>query len=162
MKTQTKSNSLGSILVLLAFALLIVSLLMVLLTGADVVNRLTKRDEVNFDRRTAVSYITMRIHQSDCDGMLSVGTYCDGDALVITENIDGVSFQTLIYCYDGYLYELFCREGYAPDPEYGEKILPADSLSLSDMGAYIEVSVSVDGSDDTFQIMLRSREGGAQ
>jgi len=37
MKTQTKSNSLGGILVLLAFALLIVSLLIVLLTGADVV-----------------------------------------------------------------------------------------------------------------------------
>ena len=96
MKTQTKSNSLGGILVLLAFALLIVCLLMVLLTGADVVNRLTERDKVNYDRRTAVSYMTMRIRQSDSDGVLSVGNYSDGDALIITEDIEGISFQTLI------------------------------------------------------------------
>lgn len=162
MKTQTKSNSLGGILVLLAFALLIVCLLMVLLTGADVVNRLTERDKVNYDRRTAVSYMTMRIRQSDSDGVLSVGNYSDGDALIITEDIEGISFQTLIYCYNGYLYELFCREGYTPDPEFGEKILPADSMSVCDMGTHLEVSVTVGGKQDTFNCMLRSRQGGAE
>ena len=161
MKTQMKTNSFGGILTLLAFALLIVSLLMVLLTGADVVNRLTERDSENYDRRTAVSYIAMRIHQSDSDGMLSVGTYYDNDVLIISEEINGMTFQTLIYCYDGYLYELFCREGYAPSPEFGEKILPADSLSLNDAGSHIEVSIVSGESEDSFLCMLRSRKEGA-
>ena len=160
MNKQTKTNSLGGILTLLAFALLIVSMLMVLLSGAGVVNRLTQRDKENYDRRTAVQYMSMRIHQSDSDGMLSVEPYSGGDALVITEEFNGAVFETRIYCYDGYLYELFCREGYVPEPEFGEKILPADSLSVSDTGDCIEVRITAGGKEDTLRCMVRSRKEG--
>ena len=83
MNNKIKKGSLGGILALLAFTLFVASLLMVLLTGADVVKRLTDRDRENYDRMTATQYIATRVHQSDVDGMLSVGTF--GEEIVPME-----------------------------------------------------------------------------
>ena len=98
----------GGILALVAFTLFVASLLMVLLTGADVVKRLTDRDRENYDRMTATQYIATRVHQSDVDGMLSVGTFGENSAIIITEEIEGSLYNTLVYCHNGYLREMFC------------------------------------------------------
>lgn len=157
---KTTKNSTGSLLTLLAFTLLITSLLLVLLSGADVVNRITERDRNGYDRRTAVQYMTTRIRHSDSDGALSVGTYNDSTALIITEEIDGETFQTFIYYYDGYICELFCRAGYTPAPEFGEKVLPADAMQISDADDYIEIRIETNGSEETLRCMIRSRKEG--
>lgn len=159
MNKQTK-NSMGSLLALLAFVLMITSLLMVLLSGAKVVNRLTKRDRENYDRRTAVQYMATRIHQSDSDGMLTIEEYNGSPALILTENIGEDVFQTVIYHYDGYIYELFCRSGYIPAPEFGEKVLPADSLSLTDNGEYIDICIETNGQKESLRCAVRSRKEG--
>ncbi len=150
----------GSLLALLAFVFLVTSLLMVLLTGANVVNRITQRDGENYDRRTAVQYLAARIHRSDSDGMLSVGEYNGGTALIISENIGEEAFQTVIYSHEGYIHELFCRSGYTPAPEFGEKILSADSFSLTDAGDHIEIKIETNGQEETLLCMIRSRKEG--
>ena len=84
-----KKRNMSGVLVLLVFAVFMVSVLLVLLSGADMVQRLTRRDQRSYHHRTAVQYITTRIRQSDAAGAVSVRSSETGDMLVLTETIEG-------------------------------------------------------------------------
>lgn len=159
MMTRKKSN-LGSVLVLLVFAVFMVSVLLVLLTGADVVQTLTQRDQSSYNQRTAAQYITTRVRQGDQSGMICVRSFAGQDALVLTEEIDGICYETLVYCFDGYLRELFQEVGLDLEPEFGEWILPLEAFRVSDMGDYLQVALTLeDATDETLYLRLRSESG---
>lgn len=84
-----KKNNLTGVLVLLVFAVFMVSVLFVLLTGADVVQKLTDRDQKSYQQRTAVQYVTMRVRQADREDMVEVRKVDDRDVLVLAEMIEG-------------------------------------------------------------------------
>jgi len=156
-----KKSNMGFLLVLLVFALFMVSALLVLLTGADVVQGITERDQRSYEQRTAVQYIATRVRQADRAGMISVRTDETGDSLVLAEEIDGVRYETLVYCHEGYLRELFCAGGYDPGAEFGEKILPAEHFSVRDMGDHLELKITFAGGQSRSVVLqLRSERGG--
>lgn len=154
-----KRSNLAGILVLLVFAVFMVSVLMVLLTGADVVKKLTQRDQQTYNHRTTVQYITTRIHQADQAGMIGVRSSEGKDVLVLAEDIDGRRYETLVYCFDGYLREMFCAAGLDLDPEYGEKILPLESFGVTKDGDCLQIRFAMcGGSEET--LIFRLRCGG--
>ena len=155
-----KKNQLGSVLVLLVFAVFMVSVLMVLLTGADVVEKIHSRDQASYDHRTLVQYITTRVRQADQRGMVDVRSFGDGDALVLTEEIDGDLYETLVYCSDGYLRELFVEAGLEMDAEFGEEILPIQRVCFQDENTYIRVQLTLtEGEEEVMILSLRSERG---
>lgn len=160
MPTRMKKNNLSGLLALLVFAVFAVSVLMILLNGADIVQKVSARDRESFDRRTAAQYITTRIRQADQAGMISVRD--TGDVLVLSEEIDGYVYDTLVYCHDGYLREMFCERGLEEDPEFGEKILPLEEidLSLADKALTVDLTFA-DGAEEHLTFGLRS-EGGVR
>ena len=96
-----KKNNLTGVLVLLVFAVFMVSVLFVLLTGADVVQKLTDRDQKSYQQRTAVQHVTMRVRQADREDMVEVRQIDGQDVLVLAEIIEGYRYETLVYCADG-------------------------------------------------------------
>lgn len=162
MNTNNKKNSLGGILALLAFTLFVVSLLAVLLTGADVVKRLTTRDRENYDRMTAVQYVATRIRQSDSEGVLSVGTFGGESAIIISEDIEGSIYNTYVYCHKGSLREMFCAEGVELDPVFGEEIIPMESFTAEDRGEYISITLNDGIREENLCFLLRNRKGEEQ
>jgi len=156
MKQQAKSN-IGSFLVLLIFTMFAVCIMLVLLTGADVLRGFTRRDDITAERRTAVQYVTTRVRQADADDMVAVRRFSGQDALVLTQQIDGDFYETVVYCCDGYLREMFCEAGYMQDAEFGEKILPLAQFAAVDNGAFVEVHLTfADGHRENVMIALRS------
>ena len=157
-----KKKSLSGVLVLLVFAVFMVSVLLVLLSGADTVQKLTRRDQRTYQHRTAVQYLTTRVRQSDISGAVAV-TEKDGiSTLVLTEEIEGCAYETRVYCYDGYLREMFCVKGAALPPTFGEQILPMEDLELDFDGKTITATLSMtDGSQEYMTLHLRS-QGGAE
>ena len=155
-----KKSSLTGVLVLLVFAVFMVSVLFVLLCGADTVQKLTSRDQRTYNHRTAVQYVAMRVHQADVAGAVTVENG-ETPALVLTETIEGQSYETRIYCYDGYLREMFCQQNAGLSPEFGEEILPMEDfrISLSDTLLQAEFFM-LDGTAESLSLYLRS-EGGA-
>lgn len=125
MKKESKLTDLLALMVLLVFALCI---LMVLLTGTRVYQRLLDNGETSFARRTSMRYITTRIHQAQA---VAVEDFDGCAALVLPEEIDGEYYHTLVYWYDGYIRELYCAEGARLYPEDGEKVLATEQLSFS-------------------------------
>ena len=156
MGERIRKSDMSGILVLLVFAVFMVSVLFVLLTGADVVQTLTQRDQDSFDRRTAAQYVTTRVRQADSSGMVAVREFGDGAALVLSEEIQGAVFETTVYCYDGYLRELFVEEGLTMDPEFGEKILPMKSFHVLDCGTHLQVEL-IFPDEETVSVVLQLR-----
>lgn len=143
--------------------LLIPAVLAVLLTGADVYQRLAVRDQHSYDQRTAAQYLTTRVRQADRLNDVRIEPFVGQDALVFTEVIDGSTYETLVYCYDGYLRELFVAAGGSFMPEDGEKVLAAQSLSIRQTGQLLDVELtSPSGEVQSLNLYLRSGKGAAE
>ena len=155
-----KKNHWSSVLVLLVFAAFGVCVLLVLLTGADIVKNLNARDQSSYDHRTIVQYITTRVRQADARGMVSVRSEEGRTALVLSEEIEQERYETLVYSYDGYLRELFTEAGLGLDLEFGEMILPIQEASFADEGTHITAELTMaDGSRQSMILALRSERG---
>ena len=157
-----KKSSLTGVLVLLVFAVFMVSVLFVLLSGADTVQKLTNRDQRTYDHRTAVQYVAMRVHQADAAGVVTVEAG-EVPTLVLTEQIEGQPYQTRIYCYDGYLREMFCVADAGLSPEFGEEILPMEDFRVTRTGTLLQAEfLLTDGTAESLCLYLRSEGGAAQ
>lgn len=158
-----KKRNLSGVLVLLLFAVFAVTVLLVLLSGADTLRNLTQRDQTTHSQRTAVQYLTTRIRQADVSGAVSADNATEVSTLILTETISGQQYQTRVYCYEGYLREMFCQAGAGLPPEFGEEILPMAGFTVSCEDNLVRATLEMtDGSQQPLLLLLRSREGGAQ
>ena len=160
MKQMSKKNRSGSVLILLVFAVFAVSVMMILLTGADAVGKLNKRDQESYDQRTLLQYITTRVRQADQCGMVTVRDFGDTDALVLGQEIDGSYYETLVYCHEGYLRELFTEADAEMDAEFGEIILPVRNVCFYDETTHIRAELTLsNGQKECILLMMRSERG---
>ena len=65
MNVMRKKRKTDALVVLLLFGVFAVCVLSVLLTGADAYQRLSERDRVSYDQRTAAQYLSTRVRQAD-------------------------------------------------------------------------------------------------
>ena len=155
----------GALAVLVLFGVFAGCVLGVLLTGADAYQRLTARGQTAFDERTAAQYLTTRVRQADTAGGVAVGKFAgreDIDTLLLEETIDGERYCTRVYCWEGYLCELYGAADEAFSPEDGEKVLELQALSLSLTGGSLQAELTgPDGQTQRVLVRLRSGEGAA-
>lgn len=173
---QTRKHHIGSLFVLVLICVFAVSILAVLLTGAESYRRLTERDRTSYSRRTAAQYLSTKIRQGDVAGMVMTDSFdsavsedgigaqpASGDTLFLEEIIDGTPYYTRIYCCDGYIRELFSSADAELAPEDGEKILEVQSLwfSYEPTGRVTVEITDADGTATRLLLALRSGEGAA-
>ena len=156
---REKDHSLNGLLALLLFGIFAACVLSVLLMGADAYQRLTERDRESYESRTVAQYIATRVRQADRSGGISAGAFGGSDALELWERVDGEDYLTRVYCYDGWLRELFTDASGDFAPEDGEPVLEAESLSVSLSGAGL-LTVEITSADgETQQVTLYLRSG---
>ncbi len=159
MRKTTIKHNIDSLAALLLFAVFAASVLAVLLTGARAYRGITLRDQSAYNARTCVQYIAQRVRQSDSLYGVTVEDFGEGQALVLGA---GEEYITRIYCYNGYLMELYSQAGMDLGPEAGEKIIEVAAVSMSlDKGAlHVEVqNLDQDGEtrrDSHLTLSLRS------
>ena len=122
---------LAALLLLCAFAMCILS---VLLAGTKSYRSLTARDQAVFERTSRALYISTRIRRADSRGAVSCAREDGFDTIRLTEVIGGEEYVTRIYCYEGWIRELFSRADLKFDPKAGEKVSEAVSLEISGSG----------------------------
>lgn len=161
MSMKKHGYHLEGLMALLLFGVFAVCLLIVLLTGADSYQGLTQRDRASDNRRVCAQYLTTRVRQADAAGAVAAGQFGGGDALLLTQDIDGEAYVTRIYVSGGYLMELFSAADSELAPEDGEKLMAAQALSASLSDGLLELSVTPeDGRPVELTLSLRSGEGG--
>nr|WP_325184877.1 DUF4860 domain-containing protein [uncultured Oscillibacter sp.] len=159
MREKQVKHHIDSLAALLLFGVFAACVLVVLFTGADAYRRLTSRDQAAYERRTGVQYIATRVRQSDHAGGVAVEPFGDGDALVLGAD---ETYAARVYCYDGWLMELYCLAEEPMEPQDGQRILEAEKLALSLEDGLLEISLTAaGGAEDTLRLALRSGEEAA-
>lgn len=163
MTTKTKSKHyIDGLLTLLLFGVFAVSILSVLLTGADVYRRLTRRDQDSYNSRTCAQYMAVKARQASGAGAVTVAAFGGCDALVLSQEIEGEVYLTRVYCYDGWLRELFSAREDRFSPEDGEKVLQLQGLELKlEDGLLSVVMTQTNGSEATLFLSPRGGKGAA-
>ena len=156
MKNEGNGKFLSGVAALLVLAVFALTILGVLLGGAGAYRRLTQRDSASADSRGVNQYLATKVRQAPFQGGIRVAPFGDGVALVIPETEDG-AFVTRIYCYGGWLMELFCAADSDLRPEDGERVLPLEDLVATlDAGL---LTLSVTDSRGETQVLFLSLRG---
>ncbi len=161
-KIQTNtSQTVDTVFVLVLFCVFAVAVLMVLFAGTGAYQDIADRMERQYAERTCLSYLDAKVRHYDETGMVSAENFGGCDALVLYEDIEGVRYKTLIYCYDGYVREIFFEDGLQFLPEDGEIVVPAKELSveLAADDLLRLVCVSADDNREELLIYLHSGRG---
>ncbi len=162
MNDRSGKRSISGLAALVLLGVFAAGILTVLLTGADAYKRLTERDAVSYDRRTCVQYLTTKVRQAPAPGAVVLSDFGDGDSLLIRERIDGNEYWTQVYCYNGWMMELFTLADAGLAPEDGEKILPMQSLTMERSGTLLRLAtVDAKGTESTVLLALRGGEEAA-
>lgn len=158
-KTGTQQN-MSSVAVLVLFAVFAVCILTLLLTGAEVYGRLTRRDDASYTARTAVRYLSTRVRQSGVESV-TVEEFDGVTALVFYETYGSTRCVTRVYCHDGWLRELFSAADSSLAPSDGEKLLSLSDLEAALRDGILSVRLThADGTAQTLTFTLRTgREG---
>ena len=163
MKYSVKQGGLTALATLLLFTVFAICTVFTLLAGADIYGKLAQRDRISYENRTLYQYLTTRVRQGDCPGMIFVADFDDnspkakGNTLFFCETIGSRQFFTRICCHDGTVRELFCESGLDLLPSDGEALLEAQDLHFALVGNRLTVTIlSKDGREETLIIYLRS------
>lgn len=157
-RNASQKQNISGLMVLLLFGVFAVCILSVLLSGTGVYDRLTARDETSYDSRTAVQYLTTRVHQAASPDALSIRTEDGVTFLCFTELLDGAPYETRLYCRDGWLKEQFLAPNAQTDWDLGERILPADDLSGTLENGLLTLNVRDQAGEQTVCVLLRGGE----
>jgi hypothetical protein len=159
--TGRKFNSGGltvdAAVVFALFAVFTVSVLFVLISGANVYKTAATTISESYDLRTAEAYIASKIRHSDALGsdgepLVAVKKLDDIDVLALYEEYDGGRDVTYIYYNNGYICELYTSADSAFDVSLGEKIIAAQELELSLDGPLLTAAI---GDKTQINISLR-------
>ena len=129
------------VLTLLTLTIFALSVLLVLLTSASLYRNLVDSGERGYARRTALQYLTTRVRQAET---VEVGTIEGCETLILGETIDGECYTTHVYCYEGWLRELYAVPGAKLPPEAGEAIMEAETFGLKLEGHLLTVMFGTD------------------
>ena len=154
---KEKNSKISNLMTLLVFCVFAVCVLLVLLTGADVYQRLVSNQQSHFEERTVARYLSTRLHQGDLDGQVFVEDFEGCSALVLQEEIEGDLYSTRVYCHDGYVRELFTPAEGSFSPQDGEKILETQSLEFELKDKLLTVTITLqNGARQQWVLLLRS------
>lgn len=166
MKNKVKRTDASSLLPFFLFALFAICIVTVLLMGAKLYKNQTQRDRNGYIQRTVAQYVTTRIRQGDKYDSFFVGDFDEklpkeqGNAFFFTETLGGAKYYTCIYCYEGYLYELFASADDSFEPTAGEKIMEVKNINFLYNGKELCADITYDDeSSKTLVLYVRSSEG---
>lgn len=146
--SSEKKHVIDVIFPIALFFVFAASSLVVIILAANIYSGTTKAAESGFSTRTALSYLSEKIHQSDGSQAVSIENFENKEALVIRQAYDnGQTYITYIYEDNGILRELFIQEGVDASADSGREIMPIYKFVMKQL------------SDNRFYFICSSEEG---
>lgn len=137
MNFARRNKSIVDFLFILAlFGAFAITALFVVLFGSRVYKTTVSNMNTNYEKRTAMSYLTEKIRSHDYTGGVEVtdvnGTSASDDhsVLKLYQEMGGKRYITYLYVADGYLKEFTADEEYDFDYTSGTDILAVDDFSV--------------------------------
>ena len=128
-----KNHKIVALLPLIVLIILTFCAVAVVLFAARIYGSTVEDTSQADDYRTAVSYISGRIHGFDSAGSVSVENLDGCEAIMLTHPDGNRTYATYIYCYDGFLRELMVPYGTSASLSAGTEILAVNTLKIEEL-----------------------------
>ena len=122
-----------TVFVLIIFCVFAVSVLMVLMLGASIYKNMTDLTRDGQDESTTLAFVWTKVKNCDEAGSIYIDDFYGRSALCFDEVLGGTVYQTLIYHFNGWVYELFCEKGLGLRPEDGIQIIRIGELEFKEL-----------------------------
>ena len=158
MSTKRKSvqHSMQGVFVFVLLGLFAVMSTLMVLLGAQMYRNTVDHSTANNEDRVLSAYVRSMIRAEDTSGAMEIGEYNGVKALAMREDLDGETYVTWLYCYDGNMYEWFTSDDGDFRPESGTAICPAQSFEPSLENGLLTVDMTnAKGVRETVQVALR-------
>lgn len=148
--------------VLVLFLVFTASALAVILLGARVYQNTSSHMQSNYTSRTALAYVSEKIRHADESGAVALGELDGIPALILTQEIDGVSYSTYLYFQDQELKELLAETSRKVTAEQGNAVVSLKDFSMeeTDDGFYFFQAQDTNG--ETLSLYLHPRSAGKE
>lgn len=158
MRFRTRSSHVIDLIFPIAlFFVFAASSLSVLILAANIYASTTHRLAANDENRTALSYISEKIRQSDAGGAIGLSKIDGTDCLTMSAVYNGTPCTTYIYEYEGMLKELFINDGVSVSLKSGKDIMEIVSLSMEQLEDHIYRFTSVNSDGTTSSLITSER-----
>ena len=154
MKKRSFGIAAAGFLLVSAFA---AAMLLTAAGGASVYRNVARVMEEQYSFRTAASYISARVHQCASAGDIEIRDLSGTQALAVPES-DG--YVTYIYCWGGYLRELFCPEKERLLPSDGTPVVAAESAKFTENGGLLKVECRTSAGDAVEYVCVSGEGSG--
>ena len=130
------------------FFVFISSCFIVLILSFHTYRKTVQLEQSNYQTRTALSYITQKIHQNDLIDSVSLQQIDQKDVLVLKSSYED----------KGYLKELFISNQLEFDKDDGKKIMPVSHLKMQQINPYLyHFSCIVDHKEINTNVAIQSK-----
>jgi hypothetical protein len=151
-------NLFSIILILGSFTL---ASLLLIDTGMCTYKNIVLANNDNFKLRTSLSYIATKVRQTDTLDSAYLEKKSRTDVLVLGEKIEGKNYETRIYYYKGYLYELFTEKGMEYDLTYGMPMIEISNFKMEETKEGFLRFTAINKEGDSQMLLLSPRSGRA-
>ena len=128
---RNNKHTLDTAFILALLALFSITSFFVIIIGARQYHSIADRMTENYETRTAASYLVEKFRQHDVTDSVSI-TELDGiPAIAFTQEINGQTYQTLLYTYENYLREITISKDSTIHPDAGQKIIEAKQMVIT-------------------------------
>jgi len=153
MSKAMRGRSVDTIFVLIVFSIFALSILMVLMLGASVYRNINDISNEGQHEHTVLSYIWTKTKNYDNADSISAGDFKGIPALFIDEKIGEENFRTVIYSFDGWLFELYSEVTLEFSPGDGIRIMQIENLNFKETSNGL---IEVTANEKTFLFTPRS------
>lgn len=150
-KRSFDSHMIGDLFTFALFGVFLLLSLLIVVIGVEGYRSVVSVGESVGGVRTSLGYISGKVRSNAARDGVHMEQHDGVDTLVLTENISGKPYLTVIYHKDGMLYELYTSaDGYEFYPEDGEPLIEIADLHMACL------------QDDLLQLSTETEDGRAQ
>lgn len=141
-ETKNRTALVHLVSVLLIIGIFAVSAMVLVNVGAIIYKNIAENNLETFQVRTSLSYVKTKINQYDSVEGVRVEEKDGRMQLVLSETIDGVVYETVVYFYKGKLLEILHEQGTDFKPEDGFTILSVDKFDISEKNGIVRLEAT--------------------
>lgn len=155
---SSHSHMISGVFVFLLIGMFAIASVLLVLTGVQVYRGVTVAAQENSDYQLALSYLRGKVRTYDHEDGVSLKDIEGRQTLCLREEIDGETYETYIYYYEGAICEYFSAEEEEFDPDWGERLTEVGALRFEPLTpSLLKVDVTLaDGSEHVMHMALRA------
>lgn len=135
-----KRHSVNIVFTVMLLGVFALAAIFVALMGARVYSNSADKMQANFDTRTSIVYLSEKI-RANPDGDYDIREIDGSTALVLTEKINDINYESWIFVRNNRLSEVVVKQGDPVLPEAAQQIMDLKSFDAQKRDGGIEITV---------------------